>query len=119
MIVLLNPDQHVQVPKRLAGFRLSEGAGGPRDCRLSNSFLTLFAASLTYWTFFAWVPMPSQALLQRGKKPNGLMMLSEEIGECFSGEFWKRAARLVRKADVRFGSLADMIGSMKRRQLYT
>ena len=24
------------------------------------------------------------------------MMLSEEISECFGGEFWKRAARLIR-----------------------
>jgi hypothetical protein len=47
--------------------------------------------------------LPSFA--QGGKKPHGLMMLSEEISECFSGEFWKRAANLVRNGFYRVPSI--------------
>jgi hypothetical protein len=56
--------------------------------------------------------MPSQALLQRGKKPYGLMMLSEEISECFSGEFWKCAARLVRNGFYRVPSIIIELDSL-------
>ena len=56
--------------------------------------------------------MPSQALFQCGKKPYGLMMLSEEISECLSGEFWKRTARLVRNGFYRVPSIIIELDSL-------
>jgi hypothetical protein len=40
------------------------------------------------------------------------MMLSEEISECFSGEFWKRAARLVRNGFYRLPSIIIELDSL-------
>jgi hypothetical protein len=45
--------------------------------------------------------MPSQTLLQRGKKTYRLMMLFEEISECFSGKLWESAAPLLRNGFYR------------------
>jgi hypothetical protein len=56
--------------------------------------------------------MPSQALLQRGKKPYKLVMLFEEISECFSGKLWERAARLVRNGLYRMPSIIIELKSL-------
>src|SRR5262249_51402019 len=56
--------------------------------------------------------MPSQALLQRGKKPYGLVMLFEQISERFSGKLSERAARLVRHGLYRLpGIIIDWTAS--------
>jgi hypothetical protein len=56
--------------------------------------------------------MPSQALLQRCKKPYRLVTLFEEISERFSGKFWKRAARLVRNGLYRVPSIIIELESL-------
>ena len=56
--------------------------------------------------------MPSQALLQRGKKPYRLMMLFEEISERFSRELWESAARLVRNGFYRVPSIVIELDSL-------
>jgi len=40
------------------------------------------------------------------------MMLSEEISECLSGEFWKRTARLVRNGFYRVPSIIIELDSL-------
>jgi hypothetical protein len=57
-------------------------------------------------------PCPPKLCSRAAKKPHGLMMLSEEINECFSGEFWKRAARLVRNGFYRVPSIIIELDSL-------
>ena len=40
------------------------------------------------------------------------MMLSEEISKCFSGEFWKRTAHLVRNGFYRVPSIIIELDSL-------
>jgi hypothetical protein len=56
--------------------------------------------------------VPSQALLQRGKKPYRLMMLFEEISESLSGKLWESAARQVRNGFYRVPSIVIKLNSL-------
>ena len=67
--------------------------------------LSLVAVGKAVSRLLGWAPVPSQALLQRGKKPYRLVMLFKEISESLCRKLRERAAGLFRNSFYRVPSI--------------